>query len=333
MPFLLAVGGWLYFGRSAPARRQIGWAIIGVAFIGVAFILISLRLIGEAAEPVRSAGFMLLLAAYPGNDSVGAFLLGAAMAFVLHSSVGAILVFVTFVDVGVLPVTAGNPLVHGANLGSVLIPVRRWRGVEVPVRRVPLGNLLLRGTASLAGLPAAGMFSAMPLPVPAETGQVLVLVHQLFNASLVVLFIPVIGFLERPLLRMLPAASRSETYPGERSWHGLEDSVYRTPRLALGSLAREVLHQGRMVESVVCPVMEIYRKPDAEQAGATRGLDAEVGDVLSDIRRFAASLQGSCSKNEDVRSARELAEFSFNLRSASDSLSLGSWDLPRTRTS
>ena len=211
----------------------------------MALFLISVRQIGEAAEPVRSAGLMPLLATYLGNDSVAAFLLGAAMAFVMHSSVGAVLVFVTFVDLGVLPVTAGIPLVLGANLGSALIPVWLSRGMETPVRRVPLGNLLLRRTASLAVLPAAGMLSAMPLPVPVEAGQVLVFAHLLFNASLVVLFIPVIRILERPLLRMMPDASRSETNPGARSWHGLEDSAHRTPRLALGSLAREVLHQGR----------------------------------------------------------------------------------------
>ena len=54
--------------------------------------------------------------------------------------------------------------------------------------------------------------------------------------------------------------------------------------------------RGRLVESVVCPVMEIYQNPDAEQAGTIRRLDAEIGDVLTDIRRFAASLQRSCSK-------------------------------------
>ena len=73
-----------------------------------------------------------------------------------------------------------------------------------------------------------------------------------------------------------------------------------------------------MVESVVCPVMEFYQKPDAEQAGATHWPDAEIGDVLTDVRHFATSLQRSCSKKEDVRRARELAEFSVNLRSAGD---------------
>ncbi len=102
----------------------------------------------------------------------------------------------------------------GASIFGAPFPACLSRGMEARVRRVPLGNLLHKGTASLAMHPAAGMSSAMPLPVPFEAGQVLVLVNLLFNASLVVLFIPVIGIVERLLLRMLPDAPPVGDLPG-----------------------------------------------------------------------------------------------------------------------
>ncbi len=317
VPVLLVVGGWLYLGNSSPRRRHVGWAIVGVALI-----LISLRLIGEAAEPVREADFMPALASYLETDFITAFLAGAVIAFVMHSSIGAILLFVTFVNVGVLPVAAGISLVLGANLGGALIAVWLSRRMAAPVRRVPLGNLVLRGSAALAALPAVHLLPALAFLGSVESGQALVYVHLLFNAALLVVFLPVVGLLERPLTRMLermlPEESEPKNYSALQSVRGLEDDTSESPKSALRTLTREVLHMGHQVESIVSPVMDIYRNLDTEQAGKLRKLDREVGDALADIRRFAATLQRSCTKKEDIRRARELADLSFNFRSASD---------------
>ena len=55
----------------------------------------------------------------------------AALAFVLHSSLAAILMCVALVATGALPVLAGAALTLGANLGGALIPVRLGRGLPV----------------------------------------------------------------------------------------------------------------------------------------------------------------------------------------------------------
>ena len=317
VPVLLVVGGWLYLGNRAPRRKHVGWAIVGVALI-----LISLRLIGEAAEPVREAEFMPALAAYLEADFITAFLAGAVIAFVMHSSIGAILLFVTFVNVGVIPVEVGISLVLGANLGGALIAVWLSRRMDAPVRRVPLGNLVLRGSAALAALPAVHLLPALAFLGSVESGQALVYVHLLFNGALLVVFLPVVGLLERPLSqaleRMLPEESEPINYSALQSRRGLDDIASVSPKPALRTLTREVLHMGHLVESIVGPVMDVYRNLDTERAGKLRKLDREIGDALAEIRRFTATLQRSCTEKEDVRRARELADLSFNFRSISD---------------
>ncbi len=317
IPVLLVIGGWCYLGDNSPRRRHAGWVIVGIALI-----LISLRLIGEAAEPVRQASFMPALASYLEADFVTAFLAGAVIAFVMHSSVGAILLFVTFVNVGVLPVTAGISLVLGANIGGALIAVWLSRRMEAPVRRIPFCNLILRGTAAIAALPAVHLLPALSFLESGESGQALVHVHLLFNAALVVIFLPFVGVMEgsmsRALARMLPDETGYRNYSALQSGRGLEDELSDSPKTALRTLTREVLHLGHQVEIILSPAMDIYQGLDAEQVDGLRRLDREIGDALVDIRRFAASLQRSCSKKEDIRRARELADLSFNFRSTSD---------------
>ena len=82
---------------------------------------------------------------YLARDYVTAFLVGGALAFLMHSSVAAILMCVSLVQVGAIPFSAGLSLVLGANLGSAFIPVWLTRGMDVAPRRIVFANLILRG--------------------------------------------------------------------------------------------------------------------------------------------------------------------------------------------
>ena len=118
VPFLLAIGGWLFLKTEKRATRQSGRILLGVGFI-----LISLQMIGAASEPIRESDLLPAMASYLGSEYITSFLIGAALAFIMHSSVAAILLFVTLVILGVLPVGAGVSLVLGANLGGAILPL------------------------------------------------------------------------------------------------------------------------------------------------------------------------------------------------------------------
>ena len=117
--------------------------------LGIAFILVALRFLRETMEPIRDSGVLPALSAYLEKDFTTAFISGAALAFVMHSSVAAILMCVTVVAIGALPLGAGISLLLGANLGSALIPVWISRDMEPAGRRIPIANLALRGSAAI----------------------------------------------------------------------------------------------------------------------------------------------------------------------------------------
>ncbi len=124
VPLLLAAGGYLFVKSDAKKWRQLGRILMGIAFI-----LISLRFLREAMDPIRDSAFLPAIADYLARDYITAFLVGAALAFVMHSSVAAILMCVTLVQIGAIPFAAGLSVLLGANLGSALIPVWLTRGM------------------------------------------------------------------------------------------------------------------------------------------------------------------------------------------------------------
>ncbi|VAW24935.1 Sodium-dependent phosphate transporter [hydrothermal vent metagenome] len=291
---------------------------VGRILLGIAFILLALRLIGEAMGPIKDGSFLPAIAGYLQADYVTAFLVGAAITFIMHSSVAAILMFVTFVTLGVLPVIAGVSLILGANLGSALLAIWLSRGMSNKARRVPLGNLFLRGTGAILALILVNNSPILSWLSGFGSGQVLVSVHLTFNIVLLFVSLPFVGFLERPLNALLPDPKVNDSPDPLKPISALDDKVINNPQMAIASLTREVLRMSEIVEMMTRPVMELYESGDNERIKVLQLLDKSVNSALSDIRRYAAKIPLDKMSKSQVRHVRELTEYSINLEVAGD---------------
>ncbi len=317
IPLFLSIGGYLFLKVKGPTAPQ-----IGRIFLGIAFILLALRLIGEAVHPIRDGDFLPIIAQYLQADYVTAFLVGAVITFVMHSSVAAILMFVTFVSLGALPVAAGISLLLGANLGSATLPIWLSRGMAIEARRVTLGNFILRGTGATLALilinttPLASMLNAL------SGGQILVSVHLAFNIILLFAALPFVGFLEKPITALMPDTNgkNGESDP-LKPVSALDHRVINNPQMALGSLTREILRMSEIVEMMARPVMELYESGNQEQIQFVQDLDKSVNAALSDIRRYVAAIPRDKMTKAEARHARELTEYAINLEVAGDIIS------------
>ncbi len=314
VPLLLAVGGWLFVKTERKKSRQIGRILMGIAFI-----LISLRFLREAMDPIRDSAFLPAIADYLVRDYVTAFLVGGALAFVMHSSVAAILMCVTLVQIGALPFPAGLSLVLGANLGSALIPVWLTRGLDVRARRIPYANLALRGVWAVACLFAAQLALRSGVLAGDYQGQMLVNAHLVFNASLLILSLPFCRILQKPFETILPDARPvSETDPLARPASALEPEMADTPALAISALKRELLRMAELVHMMFNPLLGLYKSGDAEQIGAVQAIDLEVNQCLSDIRAFVAKLPAEKMDKRNSDIARDMLEYAVRLETAGD---------------
>lgn len=133
-PVLLIAGTALFFKSNTRRLRQSGRALAGVGLIFVAF-----GLLGEATAPLRDSSLLPAMVGYLAGDPVTAMLAGAGIAWLLHSSVAAIVLLVALATHGVVPIEAATSLLIGANVGGALIPAcraaarlpadRSWRAI------------------------------------------------------------------------------------------------------------------------------------------------------------------------------------------------------------
>ncbi|QIE55647.1 Na/Pi cotransporter family protein [Pikeienuella piscinae] len=316
---LLAVGGWLSVKAENRRLRQYGRIIMGIALI-----LMSLGLLREAVEPVRDSAFLPAAAAYLEADLITAFLVGAVLAFVMHSGVAAILVVITLVQIEALSFTAGFGILLGANLGSGLIPVWLARGMDIAARRLVVTNFGLRGAMALGAL---FLVSATPVLEFFErpnlgAAQSIIFAHIGFNVALLLLTLPFCRLIEPLAVRLLPEPKTrgdlsARIAPGSQ----LDKATLGTPAMALTCLKQELMRMSGLVEAMFRPSLEIYQTDDANLIGSIRAMDSQVNACLTEIRNFVAAIPRESYKKSEARAARDMVEYAIRLESAGDVIS------------
>lgn len=313
IPVLLFAGGILFLKFEGRAMRQVGRILLGIAFI-----LLSLRMIGDATAPLRDSAILPAAVDYLRADPVTAFAVAALLTWLIHSSVAAILLLASFAAQGMLPAEVAIPLVLGTNLGAGVMGVWLTRDQPPEAWRIPVGNLLFRGSAALAGL-AAFALVGFPLDRLGTGAAAVVNLHLAFNLALAVLCLPLIGPVERLSGRLVPEPppAAAQTLIA-RPASALDRSVLGTPGLALASATRELLRMGETVEMMLTPVMDLIDGGKVEMAAEVRKLDAEVNRAHSGIKLYIAEINRGRLSEQEARRGIELTDFSINLEHAGD---------------
>ncbi len=312
VPVLLIAGVSLFLKSGERAVRQLGRILVGIALI-----LMSLRMIGEATEPLRDNPLLPQVAGYLAGDPLTSFTVAAVVAWFVHSSVAAVLLIVTFAARGALPLEAALPMVLGANLGGGAISVSLTRGMDAAARQIPFANLLFRGIAAI-GVLAALFVTELPVQRlgTAETAQ-LVNFHLLFNGLVALVCVPFATPMERLVAWLMPGAPTSIIIESEPV-SALDRGALSVPKLALASATRELLRIGDIVEKMLRPVVDLFHKASSADRDRIREMDRQVNRAQRDVKFYITELnRGEMSAGESRR-ALHLVDFAVNLEHIGD---------------
>lgn len=312
VPVLLVAGVAMFLKSQSRDYRMAGRVLIGLALI-----FVSLTMIRDATEPLRDSKGLVTAMTYLGGDPVTAFVIGALFAWAVHSSVAAVLLFVTLAAQGVLPVTAGVAMVLGANLGGAIIAYVLTLGAEIEARRVIVANLALRGGGAALALFALSAF-ALPLDyLGATPARQVINLHLAFNLALLLIALPV----TRPVLALV---SRWITAPAQSSnltrISALDPAALTQPDRALACATREILQMGEGVEAMLRSVIGLYDEWDDTAASAIRAKETELDKMHIAIKLYLAKLHRTADGEEATQKSLELADMAVNLESAGNTI-------------
>ena len=313
-PICLVAGTALFMATSRRDLLQLGRILIGIGLL-----ILSLRLIGEASEPLRESRILPVIVNYLSGDAVTAFLIAAIMTWLFHSSVAAILLVVALAARGLVPAELGVVLVLGANIGGGIIAVMLSRAGPSKARIVPLGNLIMRGTGAVLALMAV-MLLAPPLDllgatVPAQ----LVNAHIAFNLALVILGMPLAGLVYRTAERLTDInAPRKEDDLAATELSALSEAALDTPSQALANATREVVRVCETVEIMLVRIMELYEAADDDKIKALAALDDRVDRKHAAIKLYLAKVTSRKLTEAEALRCQELIGACVKLEQVGD---------------
>lgn len=311
-PLLLLIGVAIFMRGEGHVRP------VGRILIGLALIFVSLDMIREATGPLVDNAATQAIMAYLGRDLVTAFVIGAGFAWVVHSSVAAVLLFVTLAAQSVLPAPAAAAMILGANLGGALIAFVLTLSAPLAVRRMVIANLALRGggaivvTLIIAAMPdILGRLGATP-------ARQAINLHLVFNLILAILALPFVGPLIVAMTRLLPDRPADTT--AAVTVTALDPSSLGRPQRGLDCAARELLGMGQKIEQMLIAVEPLYDTWNPTAGKAIADQDIAIKKMHLNVKLYLAKLGQNGLDEELGRRSMELASISSSLDSASDAI-------------
>ncbi len=305
------VGGYILYSLEHNGRIK----NIGRICIGLALMLLALTLIKQGSEPLKESETLPLILAPLSNDPFFAVLLAALFTWIAHSSLAIVLLVMSLVAGGLIPLMLGLYLVLGANIGGTIAPLLSTLRDNPDAMRIPLGNMLIRMVGVLACIP----FLQYTLPYlekwDADHARQLVDFHTAFNIALALIFLPFTGFLNKLLKAALPDRPISED-PGNAKY--LNNKDLDMPSVALSSAARETLRMGDIVQQMLEDTLKIFKTNDEKLLERVRNEDDIVDKIYGQIKNYMAKLSQEFMDQKDAQRYVQILTFSTNIEHVGD---------------
>lgn len=310
-PVLLVAGVFAFKRGKRTISRDLGRVAIGLGLM-----LLSLHILLVSLAPAEHAPVVrTLLSAATGEPALN-LLIGTVLTWAAHSSVAVVLLVMSLGFSNFVTPEAALALVLGANLGSAINPVLEAGTPDNPAsRRVPIGNLLIRLIGCLAVLPflqplAHELVALDPSPVRLAADF-----HTAFNLALAALFLAPLGAIARLLERLLP--ERKDPVDLGAPLY-LDETALETPSVALASAARETLHMGDIVESMLRDGMTALMRGDRKLVAEVSRLDNAVDRLHETIKLYVIKVTRGSLEDHEARRAMEIIGFAINLEHIGD---------------
>jgi phosphate:Na+ symporter len=306
------IAGLVAFRRGKRTRTR----DLGRAIIGAGLMLLSLHILLDTLTPAEQAPAVRGLLEAITKEPVLSIVTGAALAYAAHSSVAVVLLIMSLALSRFVMPEAALALVLGANLGSAIAPMlESGRKGDPASRRLPLGNLVMRAAGCLIVIPFLHPIADELLRIEPNPSRMAADFHLAFNLALAVLFIFPLERLAAWLTRLLPEQKKSAdlTQPAY-----LDEAALEMPAVALACAAREVLHTGDIVETMLRQSMAALMNNDRKLVASTCRMDNIVDRLDEAVKLYVTRLTRESLGESDGHRAMEIIAFSINLEHIGD---------------
>jgi phosphate:Na+ symporter len=310
-PILFLVGVTA-FKRGGQTRAR----DLGRVAIGVGLMVLSLHILLDTLAPAENAPAVRTLLGAITAEPLLCLLIAAALTWAAHSSVAVVLLVMSLAYSQFITPVSALALILGANLGSAINPVVEGSHGDDPAsRRLPLGNLFNRLVGCVLVLPFLQTIADALARLEPNASRMAADFHTAFNVALALVFILPLNGVAALLTRLLPDRAKPDD-PSTPLY--LDDAALTTPSVALACAARETLHIGDIIESMLRRTMSALMTDDRRLVAEISRMDDAVDRLDEAVKLYITKLTRESLRERDGHRAMEIISFSINLEHVGD---------------
>lgn len=310
MPLFMVLGYFLYSIQHNGRIKNIGRILIGLALM-----VLAMQLIKSGSAPLKESEVLPLILKPLGADPFFAVLLAALFTWIAHSSLAIVLLIVSLVSGGVLPLLLGLYMVLGANIGGTIAPLVATLRDNPDAMRIPLGNMIIRILGVLLIIP----FVEYTLPWlekwDPDHAREIVDFHTAFNILLAIVFLPLTGVLSKLMKRAIPDRATPDD-AGKAKY--LNDKDLDTPSVALSSAARETLRMADVLQKMLEDTLLVLKTNDEKLVQFIKDEDNTVDKIYNNLKNYMARLSQEFMDKKEAQRYVQILTFSTNLEHIGD---------------
>jgi len=286
--------------------KNIRWRQIGEIFFGFGILFFGLLIMKDAAKPIAShpqiKEFFLLFSRYP----ILGVIAGTVFTILVQSSSATVAVVQALAWQGLLDFRSAIPLILGDNIGTTITAQIASLQTNLTARRTAMAHSVINvlGVAYMLIFVYNGWYARfVEWLIPGEVNKANIMVHialshtvfNIFNACFV--FLPLLGVLEKGLIRMLP--SRRGEDPQRPQY--LEPHLLEEPSLALHQSKNEIIRMARLAESTISDVLTGFFKADRKILGEVGSKEQSLDHYQHEITAYLVELSQRNLSNDEAR--------------------------------
>jgi phosphate:Na+ symporter len=310
-PILILIGVVAFKRSEKPRTRDLGRVAIGVGLM-----LLSLHILLDTLAPAENAPVVRGLLTAMTGDPVLCLLVAAVLTWAAHSSVTVVLLVMSLAYANFITPVATIALILGANLGSAINPLVEGSQSDNPAsRRLPLGNLLNRLVGCALVLPFVQPIAQAFASLEPNPSRMAADFHTAFNVALALLFILPLDGVAAFLTRLLPERVKAHDLSTPLY---LDEAALTTPSVALVCAARETLHIGDVIETMLRQTMVALLTDNRELIAEISRMDDAVDKLDEAVKLYVTKITRDSLGEREGQRAMEIISFSINLEHVGD---------------
>jgi phosphate:Na+ symporter len=241
LPFIIVGFGLFFFAR--PKRLQ----SLGQIILGFGLLFLGMRFMIQGIQPLKEAPLFYGILESFGQKPLLGILAGAVFTGVIQSSSATMSLVIALGLGGAISLPSAIALMLGANIGTCITGLLASIKSSLAAKRLAVAQLLFNFLGVALFFFLISPLSQVAQWTSSELARQIANAHTIFNILVVLIMLPLVGFLTSLVKKIIPGQSL-ETEKGAKF---LDDRILKTPSLALAQSQKEVLRMARIAQAML----------------------------------------------------------------------------------